>query len=74
MQENPRLDRIYLHFNTVQKYGSSMSLPTFKRGMSELIKKEFLYESIEPNIYFLNINYMFNGDRLAFIKEYRINK
>jgi hypothetical protein len=73
MQENPRLDRFYLHFNTVQKYGSSMSLPTFKRGMSELIKKEFIFESIEPNIYFLNINYMFNGDRLAFIKEYRLS-
>jgi hypothetical protein len=73
MQDNPRADRFYLHFNTVQKYGSSMSLPTFKRGMSELIKKDFIFESIEPNIYFLNINYMFNGDRLAFIKEYRLS-
>jgi hypothetical protein len=72
MQDNPGSDRFYLHFNTVQKYGSTMSLPTFKRGMSELIAKEFIYESIEPNIYFININYVFNGDRLAFIKEYRV--
>lgn len=72
MQKKPSVDKIYLHYTSVAENGSTMSLATFKRGMSELIKKEFLYESIQPFFYFVNINYMFNGDRLAFVKEYRI--
>lgn len=72
MQKKPSADKIYLHYATVQESGNVMSLATFKRGMSELINKEFLYECVEPSNYFVNINYMFNGDRLAFVKEYRL--
>ena len=72
MQKKPCVDKVYLHFATVQKNGNTMSLATFKRGMNELIAKEFLYESVEPFFYFININYVFNGDRLAFVKEYRV--
>jgi hypothetical protein len=71
MQKRPNADKIYLHFATVQANGDTMSLATFKRGMNELIAKEFLYESTEPFFYFVNINYVFNGDRLSFVKEYR---
>jgi hypothetical protein len=72
MQKRPSVDKIYLHYATVQENGGTMSLATFKRGMNELIAKEFIYECVEPLNYFVNINYMFNGDRLAFVKEYRI--
>jgi hypothetical protein len=39
--------------------------------MKELLDKGFVAESFTPGLYFLNPDYMWNGDRLAFVKEYR---
>ena len=41
------------------------------KGMKELIIKGFIAESMVQNKYYLNPDYMWNGDRLAFVKEYR---
>jgi hypothetical protein len=71
-QDAPGTDRIYLHFMTIEQNITPIGRATFHRGMTELIERGFLAESIEPGMYFLNIDYMFNGNRLAFIKEYRI--
>lgn len=49
-----------------------ISKPTFMRGMKELLEKGILYEHIEDNWYFININFIFNGDRLAFLKTYEL--
>jgi hypothetical protein len=57
---------------TIEQNITPIGRATFHRGMTELIERGFLAESIEPGMYFLNIDYMFNGNRLAFIKEYRI--
>lgn len=73
VQEKPSLDKIYLHFIDIDQEQFPISERTFHRGLTELLAKEFIFKSTLPNIYFLNINYMFNGNRLAFIKEYRIN-
>lgn len=73
-QESPGTDRIYLHFMTIEQAITPISRATFHRGMSELMEKGFIAESIEPGMYFLNIDYLFNGNRLAFIKEYRITE
>jgi hypothetical protein len=70
MQKQPNADKIYLHFATVQTNGGTISLATFKRGMNELLAKEIMYESLEPFFYFINVNYLFNGERLAFVREY----
>lgn len=48
--------------------------PTFMRGMKELLLKEVIFEHIDENWYFINVNYMFNGDRLAFLKTYELKK
>lgn len=72
VQENPGSDKIYLHFMSVEQNITPISRATFFRGMTELIERGFIAESFEPGVYFLNIDYLFNGDRLAFIKEYRI--
>jgi hypothetical protein len=48
-----------------------MADATYYRGMKELLEKGFLAESTVQNKYFLNPDYMWNGDRLAFVKEYR---
>ena len=65
--KNPNTDEIYLH-RTVSK----MATTTFERGLTELLNKEIIYKSGRPFIYFLNVDYMFNGNRLAFIKEYKL--
>lgn len=65
-------DRIYLSFHTINQAITPMSESTFMRGMRELVAKGFIAESLAPGWYFLNPDYMWNGDRLAFVKEYRI--
>jgi hypothetical protein len=73
-QDAPGTDRIYLHYMTIEQAITPISKATFHRGMSELMAKGFIAESVEPGMYFLNIDYLFNGNRLAFIKEYRITE
>lgn len=72
VQGTPGTDRFYLHFMSVEEHHLAISYRTFHRGLGELLKKEFVFESITPNLYFLNVDYLFNGNRMAFIKEYRL--
>ena len=72
VQGSPGTDRIYLHFMTIDQAVTEISRATFDRGMNELLDKGFLAESFQPGMYFLNIDYLFNGNRLSFVKEYRI--
>jgi hypothetical protein len=45
---------------------------TYQRGLRELLEKEFLYRSHYDGMFFVNIRFMFNGDRLAFVKGYKL--
>jgi hypothetical protein len=72
VQEKPGVDKFFIHFTDIDQQQFPISERTFHRGLTELISKEFIFESKTPNVYFLNINYLFNGNRLAFIKEYRV--
>ena len=72
VQDAPGTDRIHLHFMSIEQAITPISRATFDRGMSELIDRGFIAESVVPGVYFLNVDYMFNGNRLAFVKEYRI--
>lgn len=74
VQERPGRDTIYLHFNDLDQAVTPISRATFDRGMKELLEKKFIAESVSPGMYFLNVDYMFNGNRLAFIKEYRVSR
>lgn len=65
---NPNTDSIPLHHKNARTMGKA----TFDRGLTELLAKGIIYKSTNPNLYFLNIDYMFNGDRLALVKEYRM--
>ena len=70
IQGSPGTNEIALHYSVVEKQKFGMSVATFKRGMRELLEKQFIYESTTPNLYWLNIDYLLNGNRLAFIKEF----
>ena len=71
VQESIGKDFLYLSFIEVDQQATQMSKATFMKGMKELIIKGFIAESMVQNKYYLNPDYMWNGDRLAFVKEYR---
>lgn len=43
-----------------------LSAATFKRGLSELVKAQIIARTRRQGQYFINPNFMFNGDRIAF--------
>ncbi len=43
-----------------------LSLPTFSRGLAELVKAQIIAKTMRQGRYFLNPNFVFNGDRIAF--------
>lgn len=64
-------DTIWLTFPSLNQLETPMGETTFYRGMKELLLKGFIAESVTPGMYYLNPDYMWNGDRLAFVKEFR---
>jgi hypothetical protein len=53
---------------------SNMEERTFNRGLRELLEKEFLFRSTFASLFFVNIRFMFNGDRLAFVRAYHLKE
>jgi hypothetical protein len=70
MRANPSSDEIKLNYYTARDQG--ISDRTYHRGVRELLEKEFLYRSPSDGVFFVNIRFMFNGDRLAFVKTYHL--
>jgi hypothetical protein len=70
MQANPGRDEIKLNQYVAKDHG--ISDRTYQRGVRELLEKEFLYRSPSDGVFFVNIRFMFNGDRLAFVRSYHI--
>lgn len=65
-------DLIWMTIKSADEFG--IPERTFLRGLKELRQKEILYESdTGEGWYFININYIFNGDRLAFLKTYELD-
>lgn len=67
-------DKVYLSYTAMEPAETGMSQATFTRGMKELIEKKFVAPTFGVGWYFINPDYMWNGDRLAFVKEYRLKK
>lgn len=68
--KSPNTDNIILSPKNLK----SMAKATFERGLTELLNKEILYRSTVAYVFYLNVNYIYNGDRLALIKEYRLKE
>jgi hypothetical protein len=72
IRDNPGKDKIELNYYLARKYGLDMPERTFRHGLRQLLEKEFVYESMVSDVFFVNIRYMFNGDRLAFVRTYHV--
>lgn len=70
MQTNIGRDRVYLSASSLAE-GIEISESTFARGIRELIDKKFIAPSTHVSWYWLNPDFVWNGDRIAFVKEYR---
>lgn len=70
MRANPGSDEIKLNQYVARDHG--ISDRSYQRGVRELLEKEFLYRSPSDGVFFVNIRFMFNGDRLAFVKSYHL--
>jgi len=67
LRERPGEDTVLL-----SQKRSNMERRSYHRGLRELLEKQFLFRSQFPGMFFVNIRFMFNGDRLAFVKGYRL--
>lgn len=61
------LDHMMLDdFIEAQSRPLKLSLATFKRGLNELEKSQIIAKSLRKSFYYINPNFVFNGDRIAF--------
>jgi len=78
MQKWPNADSIYLHWFSADRYFQEqdigVSRASFQRGMLDLLHKNIIAESVEPNRFWLNPAFFWNGDRYRFINEYRMKE
>ncbi len=71
VQENPGNDMVVMNYFKASKNNNKLLERTYQRGLRELLDREFLFRCPSDGVFFVNIRYMFNGDRLAFVKGYR---
>jgi hypothetical protein len=69
LQGRPGQDTVTLSILT-----SGMKKTTYYEGLRELLEKEFIFRTPYDGMFFVNIRFMFNGDRLAFVKGYRVKQ
>ena len=72
VQENIGKDQLLLIYTAINQDITPVSKSTFFRGVRELVEKGFIAESTTLGVFFLNPDFLWNGDRLAFVKEFRV--
>ena len=74
IQKKANADMVYLHWFSAKEYlnGQDIKLSeaTFHRAMRELLEKEFIFQSIMPNMFWINAKFFWNGDRYRFVRDY----
>lgn len=71
VQNKPNTDEVQLSFYIASQHIKDLTERTYQRGLRELLEREFLFRSPADGVFFINIRYMFNGDRLAFVTGYK---
>ncbi len=71
VQQTIGSDRVLMAWSEVDQALTPMSESTYMRGMRELIEKDFIAATPTQGMYWLNPSFVWNGDRLAFLQEYR---
>ena len=66
--------QIYLNIHKLVEYAEWTNTTQAYKGLGELIANSIIAPSCQPNIWFINPNVIFNGDRIAFIREFRMKE
>jgi hypothetical protein len=64
-------DTVEINLFFVQRWRPAVTRPTYFRGMKELLDKGFIFRSPSADVYFVNVRFMFNGNRLVLVQSYR---
>ena len=67
-------DEIYINIAEMCTYCDWTTTTQAYRGLGELIHNKIIAPSKRTNIWFINPHVIFNGNRIAFVKEYKLNK
>ena len=67
-------DEIFINIPELIKYCKYKTTPQAYRGLAELVKNKIIAMSSRYSFWYINPNIVFNGDRIMFIKEYRIKE
>lgn len=74
IQKTPNVDGVYLHWFSAEKYFSEHTLKVsrsaFKNAMRELMEKQIIGPSTQPNLFHINPKFFWNGDRYRFVRDY----
>jgi hypothetical protein len=68
VQESHGSDEVQISSIVASEHG--IEDRTYRRGLRELLEKELLYASRVDGVFFINVRYIFNGNRLHFVKSY----
>jgi hypothetical protein len=71
LQEEVGKGVVIMSFASIDQAITPMCRAVYNRGMKELIDKSFIAASTTQGVFFVNPDFVFNGDRLAFVQEYR---
>ncbi len=70
-KEGKDKDTVMLNYLLAKRWKPDLTERTYFRGMNELLAKDFLYRTMAADVYFVNVRFMFNGDRLVLVASYR---
>ncbi len=64
-------DKVDINYLLVQRWKADLSKRTYERGMSDLLEKGVIFRTLSSDAYYVNVRFIFNGNRLAVINSYR---
>ncbi len=65
---------IYIHIPDLMEFCDYNTKRQAYKGLGELIFNKIIAMSNRPNVWYINPAIVFNGDRIAFVKEYRLKE
>ncbi|MGZ8220063.1 MAG: hypothetical protein ACXWT0_00295 [Methylobacter sp.] len=64
-------DKVDLNYLLAKRWDDKLSKRTYERGMSDLLEKGVIFRTLSSDTYYVNIRFIFNGNRVAVINSYR---
>jgi len=68
----PNIDQIIFDLEDAKEFTGYTSKGTIFKGVSELIENRIIARSKQYYIYYINPNIFFNGDRVSFVRSFRV--